>query len=164
VSPCATQLITENYDPTFAASVRTIASSTPILFSGFNFGTGSSREQAATAIKNAGIPLVISGSFGDIFKRNAINNGLILIEAPELINDLTQRFAKDGVRGNGGLDGSLTIIPEGWTVTVDTQKGGVTVHTPDGEQQYPAARVGRSVQELWLHGGLEGYIRSTITS
>jgi homoaconitate hydratase len=156
---------TENYDPAFAKSIRALRASysTPILFSGYNFGTGSSREQAATAIKNAGIPLVVCGSFGDIFKRNAINNGLILIEAPELIEDLTRRYGKDGARGQGGRDGELTVIPPGWTVSVDTQNGGITVEMgSEGIRAYPSARVGRSVQELWLHGGLEGYIRSSL--
>jgi homoaconitate hydratase len=159
--------MTENYDPSFASTVRTLRSSTstPILFSGYNFGTGSSREQAATAIKNAGIPLVICGSFGDIFKRNAINNGLILMEAPELIDDLTQYFGRNGKRGNGGQNGELTVVPAGWTVSVNTHKGGVTLDMgAEGVKQYPSARVGRSVQELWLHGGLEGYIRSNLAS
>lgn len=40
---------------------------------GVQLRTGSSREQAATVLKAAGVPLVIAGSFGDIFKRNAIN-------------------------------------------------------------------------------------------
>lgn len=166
---------TENYDPAFAATIRDLkptlptqpeASSSrsgPILFSGYNFGTGSSREQAATAIKNAGIPLVICGSFGDIYKRNSINNGLILIEAPQLIQDLTARFAKDGVRGKGGKEGELTVIPPGWSVKVDTRRGGVLVKMgEEGEKRYPSARVGRSVQEMWINGGLEGYIRASL--
>jgi len=134
-----------------------------ILLSGYNFGTGSSREQAATAIKNAGIPVVICGSFGDIFKRNSINNGLILIESPDLITDLTARFAKDGARGKGGKGGELTVIPEGWTVRVDTRRGRVHVNMgSEGQKEYAAAKVGRSVQELWVHGGLEGFIRASL--
>jgi homoaconitate hydratase len=164
------EVVMENYDPAFASTIRTIrskssssSSATPILFSGYNFGTGSSREQAATAIKNAGIPLVICGSFGDIYKRNAINNGLILVEAPELIQDLTEEFAKDGQRGKGGKDGELTVIPQGWSVKVDTRLGGVTVKKADGtEKVYPSARVGKSVQEIWVKGGLEGYIRASL--
>jgi homoaconitate hydratase len=133
------------------------------LFSGYNFGTGSSREQAATAIKNAGIPLVICGSFGDIFKRNSINNGLILIEAPELIQDLTAKFGKEGLRGQGGKNGELTVIPPGWSVKVDTRRGGVVVNMgEEGEKRYPSARVGKSVQEMWINGGLEGYIRASL--
>jgi len=80
-----------------------------VLIAGYIFGTGSSREQAATALKAAGVPLVIAGSFGDIFKRNAINNGLVCLESPELVSDLTERYAKDGKRGAGGKDGELTV-------------------------------------------------------
>lgn len=164
----------ENYDPTFAQTVRRLrltpkfaqtnsTCSGSILLSGYNFGTGSSREQAATAIQNAGIPLVICGSFGDIFKRNSINNGLILIEAPDLIEDLTRRFARDGSRGKGGKNGELTIVPENWKVKVDLRKGGATVIMgEEGEKRYPSAKVGRSVQELWVKGGLEGFIRASL--
>ncbi|KAK8845543.1 homoaconitase, mitochondrial [Kwoniella newhampshirensis] len=168
------EVVMENYDPTFAATARSLREGFPtdpssstrpgaILLSGYNFGTGSSREQAATAIKNAGIPLVICGSFGDIFKRNSINNGLILIESPALIKDMTERFGKDGVRGKGGKYGELTVVPEGWRIRVDTRRGGVTVSMgTEGEKTYPAAKVGRSVQELWVNGGLEGFIRASL--
>lgn len=159
------EVVMENYDPAFASTIKSLRSTspTPILLSGYNFGTGSSREQAATAIKNAGIPLVICGSFGDIFKRNSINNGLICIEAPELIDDLTARFGNGGVRGKGGLEGELTVIPKDWKVKVDTRNGGVTVTMgSEGEKHYPSGRVGRSVQELWVNGGLEGFIRASL--
>lgn len=159
-------MLLENYDPTFAATVRDVRTTSQtgsILLSGYNFGTGSSREQAATAIKNAGIPLVICGSFGDIFKRNSINNGLICIESPELISDLTEQFGKDGVRGKGGKDGELTVVPQGWKVKVDTRRGGVIVTKEDGsEKRYSSGRVGKSVQELWVNGGLEGFIRASL--
>jgi homoaconitate hydratase len=162
------EVVMENYDPVFASTIKDLrakesSNATPILFSGYNFGTGSSREQAATAIKHAGIPLVICGSFGDIFKRNSINNGLILAEAPELIEDLTAWFGKDGARGAGGKDGNLTVIPQNWRVKIDTRNGGVTLLMgADGEKHYPSARVGRSVQELWVNGGLEGFIRASL--
>ncbi|KAK4688555.1 homoaconitate hydratase, partial [Tremellales sp. Uapishka_1] len=161
------EVVMENYDPAFASNVKRLSSSssssTPILLSGYNFGTGSSREQAATAIKHSGIPLVICGSFGDIFKRNSINNGLICIEAPLLIKDMTERFGKDGTRGKGGKDGELTVVPEGWKVRVDTRRGGVTVMMgEEGEKFYPSGRVGKSVQELWVNGGLEGFIRASL--
>lgn len=51
-----------------------------ILVAGRNFGTGSSREHAAWAIKDYGFKVVVSSSFGDIFRNNALNNGLLAVE------------------------------------------------------------------------------------
>lgn len=51
-----------------------------ILLAGENFGCGSSREHAAWAIKDYGFKAVISSHFADIFKGNALNNGLLPIE------------------------------------------------------------------------------------
>ncbi len=55
-----------------------------IIVAGKNFGCGSSREQAPEVIKALGIRCVIAGSFARIFFRNAINNGLLLIENADL--------------------------------------------------------------------------------
>lgn len=55
-----------------------------IIVAGKNFGCGSSREQAPEIIKTLGIKCVIARSFARIFFRNAINNGLLLIENPDL--------------------------------------------------------------------------------
>jgi methanogen homoaconitase small subunit len=52
-----------------------------VIVAGKNFGCGSSREQAAIAIREAGVVAVIAPSFARIFFRNAINIGLPLIEA-----------------------------------------------------------------------------------
>ena len=178
------EVVMENYDPAFASHVRGIlATSSPsssplptaaednnnngvktgaILVAGYNFGTGSSREQAATALKAAGIPLVLAGSFGDIFKRNAINNGLVCLEAPELVADLTRAYAKDGTRGAGGRAGEPTV-DAGLAVSVGMADGKVQVTGMDGGTRTYAVRpVGASVQELWICGGLEGYILKSI--
>jgi len=133
-----------------------------VLVAGYNFGTGSSREQAATALKAAGVPLVVAGSFGDIFKRNAINNGLVCVECPELVADLTHAYAKDGRRGGGGKKGELTVN-ERLTVQIGMRDGSLTVQGFEGgERLYKVQPVGTSVQELWVCGGLEGYILKSI--
>ena len=59
-----------------------------MIVGGYNFGTGSSREQAATALKFAGIPCVIAASFSETYKRNAFNNGFVVFECPELVEHL----------------------------------------------------------------------------
>lgn len=61
-----------------------------ILVAGRNFGCGSSREQAPEVVKALGIRCVIAASFARIFFRNAINNGLLLIEQPELGKDVAE--------------------------------------------------------------------------
>ncbi|KAH6909092.1 hypothetical protein BKA70DRAFT_1149017 [Coprinopsis sp. MPI-PUGE-AT-0042] len=167
------EVVMENYDPKFASHVASLRKSFKfsegsgvkpgvVLVAGYNFGTGSSREQAATALKSAGIPLVIAGSFGDIFKRNAINNGLVCLESPELVADLTNAYAKDGKRGAGGKGGELTV-DNGIEVTIGMEGGNVVVKTAGvGEKFYTVKPVGPSVQELWLCGGLEGYILKEI--
>jgi homoaconitate hydratase len=84
------KVVMENYDPTFAQRTR----AGDVLVGGFNFGTGSSREQAVTALKCADIPLVIAGSFSQTYLRNAFNNGFLCIETPELVNWLRNKYAE----------------------------------------------------------------------
>jgi len=60
------------------------------LKTGKNFGCGSSREQAPEIIKALGIRCVIARSFARIFFRNSINNGLLLIENPDLRDVVTE--------------------------------------------------------------------------
>ena len=54
-----------------------------IIVAGRNFGCGSSREQAAICLKYAGVKAIIAHSFARIFYRNAINQGLFIIESSE---------------------------------------------------------------------------------
>ena len=171
------EVVMENYDPAFAGLVASLlkddrarahAAAGPgvkrgvVLVAGYNFGTGSSREQAATALKAAGVPLVVAGSFGDIFKRNAINNGLVCVESPALVADLTRAYARGGARGAGGVDGALTVH-RGLEITVGMADGEVDVAGFEGgPKTYRIKPVGASVQELWICGGLEGYILKSI--
>lgn len=61
----------------------------PIIVAGWNFGCGSSREQAATALMGAGVRLVIASSFSRLFLRNCINNGLPVIESENVSRALS---------------------------------------------------------------------------
>ena len=62
-----------------------------ILVAGHNFGCGSSREHAAWAIHDYGFRAVVSSEFADIFKGNAMNNGLLPIEvSPAFLQELTE--------------------------------------------------------------------------
>ena len=83
------KIVMENYDPQFAS--RTQAGD--VIVSGFNFGTGSSREQAVTCLKAKGILLVIAASFSQTYLRNAYNNGFLCVEVPELVKKLREQFA-----------------------------------------------------------------------
>ncbi|HJQ77266.1 MAG TPA: 3-isopropylmalate dehydratase small subunit [Acidimicrobiia bacterium] len=66
-----------------------------VLVAGRNFGCGSSREHAVWAIHDWGFEAVIAPSFGDIFRNNAVNVGLLTVELPDdvvtMLCDLAQR-------------------------------------------------------------------------
>lgn len=77
----------EDIDPTFASRVKP----GEIIVGGANFGCGSSREHAAWAIFDYGFKVVVSSFFADIFRNNALNNGLLPIRVDEAF--LTAVFA-----------------------------------------------------------------------
>jgi homoaconitate hydratase len=133
----------ENYDPAF----QNIAQEGDILVGGFNFGTGSSREQAATALKHRGIRLVLAGSFSETYKRNAINNGFLVVEAPELVADLRSRFGTEQATVRTGIE-----------ATVDFGRSEITFE----DRKYPIDPVGPAAQELILVGGLEAWVKAAI--
>lgn len=67
-----------------------------ILVAGNNFGCGSSREHAAWAIKAYGFKAVVSSYFADIFKGNALNNGVLPVQvSPEFLHKLFTAVEKD---------------------------------------------------------------------
>ncbi len=135
----------ENYDPDF----RTIAQKGDLLVGGSNFGTGSSREQAATALKHFGIQLVLGASFSETYKRNALNNGFLALEAPELVTHLRQHF-----------HGSPALITRrtGMKARLDVRAS--LLHA-DG-RSFQLKPIGRAAQELVLAGGLEGWVKSKL--
>jgi 3-isopropylmalate/(R)-2-methylmalate dehydratase small subunit len=84
-----------------------------ILVAGKNFGCGSSREHAAWAIQDYGFDVVISSFFADIFKGNALNNGLLPIQVSEqFLAAIFTQIAQD-------TNATLTVNLEEQTVTID---------------------------------------------
>lgn len=148
------QVCMENYDPSFT----TLARPGDILVSGFNFGCGSSREQAATAILARDIPLVVAGSFGNIFSRNSVNNALLTVEVPRLIHRLRSEFASQ-------TGDKLLTRRTGWWFEWDISKSTVTVREgPPGALQWSqtVGELGMNVQEIIVKGGLEGWVKAKL--
>ena len=87
-----------------------------IIVAGKNFGCGSSREQAPEIIKHLGVRCVIAKSFARIFFRNAINNGLLLIENQELRDHVAEGDVITVTMGEkiqaGGREYLIASLPE----------------------------------------------------
>jgi homoaconitate hydratase len=141
------KVVMENYDPTFAQRTHI----GDVVVGGFNFGTGSSREQAVTALKCAGIPLVIAGSFSQTYLRNAFNNGFLCIETPELVNRLREKYAET-IRGK-----EKTLIP-GDVIEVDFAAS--TIRYAGEEFTFPA--LGSVPQSLVIAGGAENLVSAKL--
>src|SRR5687767_9171227 len=74
-------------DPSFVLNQPQYAGAS-VLAAGANFGCGSSREHAAWALQDAGFRVVIAPSFADIFRNNAIGNGMLPVALPEAAVEL----------------------------------------------------------------------------
>jgi homoaconitate hydratase len=137
------EVVMENYDPEFVKITKV----GDILVGGFNFGTGSSREQAATALKYKGIQLVVAGTFNETYKRNALNNGYLLIECPQLVNVLKSKYGKDKLTVKSGIN--VKIDFENSVLTFDNKT-------------YSIDPVGEAAQELIVTGGLEDWVKKNL--
>ncbi len=108
-----------------------------IIVAGKNFGCGSSREQAPEVLKAMGLGCVIAKSYARIFYRNAINNGLLLIEQPDLYDDIKEGDEirvdlNKGIAYNGKLypihslpDNLLDILNAGGLVKAMRRRNGL---------------------------------------
>ena len=143
------RVVMENYDPAFAR--RTQAGD--ILVGGQNFGTGSSREQAATALQAKGIRLVLAGSFSQTYLRNAYNNGFICIECPELVSMAREECVEEVVAG------TLTVIP-GDEIIVDFAASTATY----AGKSFRFPPLGSVPQSLVIAGGIENLVRARLAS
>jgi 3-isopropylmalate/(R)-2-methylmalate dehydratase small subunit len=107
-----------------------------ILVAGRNFGCGSAREQASTAIKGLGIKAVVAASFARTFYRNAINDGLPIVECPALYGAVT----------------------EGEEIQIDLAKGVIS----HGGRDHVFPQMPESVGRILKLGGLANYLKSTL--
>ena len=120
----------EGFDPTLRDQLGPDA----ILVTGPNFGIGSSREHVPQAMKAWGVQAVVGPSFARIFRRNCVNLGLLVVEAPDI-------EARPGSR-----------------IRIDTDRGAVEV---DG-RSFAAAPIAPLVQELQSACGLVAHARGRV--
>jgi len=104
-----------------------------VLVAGRNFGCGSAREQASTAIKGLGIKVVIAASFARTFYRNAINDGLTIVECPEV----------------------YAAVNEGDEVSIDLAQGKIS----HAGKEYSFPQIPPSVRKILELGGLANYLK-----
>jgi 3-isopropylmalate/(R)-2-methylmalate dehydratase small subunit len=124
----------EGFDP----SLRDQLGDDAILVTGPNFGIGSSREHVPQAMKAWGVQAIVGPSFARIFRRNCVNLGLLVLEAPE-----AAAAAKPGCR-----------------IRIDTDTGEIEV---DGTP-CAAAPVAPLVQEVQAAGGLVRHAQGRVGS
>lgn len=122
--------------PDFAATVG----KGDILVAGRNFGLGSSREQAAEALKYLGVQAVVAQSFGGIFYRNAINLGLPVLVADDI------QMINEGDKATLDIENAtLTLIPE-----CESDESSVVLLQP----------VPANIQQLLRDGGLVAHLKN----
>jgi len=122
----------EDLDPGFAQKVKP----GDVIVAGRNFGCGSSREQAATCLKYAGIQAVVAKSFARIFFRNAINQGLPALQSEEAVDS----------------------IEDGEKIEIDFDRG--SIKTARGDFTFPLFP--ESVMGILLAGGLIPYTKKKL--
>ncbi|HDN81601.1 MAG: 3-isopropylmalate dehydratase small subunit [Methanomicrobia archaeon] len=122
----------EDLDPDFVNNVN----KGDIIVAGKNFGCGSSREQAVTCLKHAGVSAIIAKSFARIYYRNCINNGLIPVICKE----------------------ASEYIKNGDVVSIDVLKGNIFV----GDKEFNFVPFTEFIMEIIDSGGLLEYTKKVI--
>lgn len=126
----------EDLDPEFRGRVQ----DGDIFIAGRNMGCGSSREQAAVALRTSGIRAVVCGSAARIFFRNAINQGLPILRV-----------------GNDTIEEVRTVISTGEPITIDLAAGTIT-HIPSGKV-WTAMPLPDALRVLLADGGLLPHLK-----
>ena len=124
----------EDVDTSYASGVQ----KGDIIVGGENFGCGSSREQAVICLKAAGVGAIIAKSFARIYFRNAINQGLAIIQCLELVDKAEQ----------------------GDDISVNLREG--TVRHRDTDYSFPP--LPEEIMEILQVGGLIPYVRNKVGS
>jgi homoaconitate hydratase len=96
---------------------------------------------------HAGIRCVVAGSFSETYKRNAVNNALVCIEAPELVRSLLEKYGTDQLTVRTGIEATIDFSQR-------------TIHSKDG--QWGCSGVGRAAQDVIIAGGLESWVRQRL--
>ncbi|MCK4363965.1 MAG: 3-isopropylmalate dehydratase small subunit [Candidatus Aminicenantes bacterium] len=118
----------EDLDPGFAQKVKP----GDIIVAGRNFGCGSSREQAATCLKYAGVQAVVAKSFARIFFRNAINQGLPVLQSEEAVDSIEDGGEIEIDFNRGSIKtarGDFTFAPFPESVMGILEAGGLIPYT-----------------------------------
>ena len=137
--------VMRNYDPSFAERTG----EGDVLVGGKNFGTGSSREQAVTALQHRGIAMVVAASFSQTYLRNAFNNGFLCIACPDFVARARAELAV--------AEGEKTVIP-GDILDVSFRDGTITWR---GES-FAFPPLGPVPQSLVVAGGVENLVRKQL--
>jgi 3-isopropylmalate/(R)-2-methylmalate dehydratase small subunit len=93
-----------------------------VLVAGKNFGCGSSREHAVWAVQGYGFRAVVSSFFADIFRNNALNNGLLPVTVPEEYLNNLLRIVVDNPGTKVRIDlekQTFSVLPDGDTIEFD---------------------------------------------
>ena len=138
----------EDLDPTFAGRVRP----GDVIVAGWNWGCGSSREQAAVCLRYAGVGAVVARSFGRIFYRNALNNGLLAIVCAEAVDAL-----EEGAEVVVDLEASTIRClgdPESASAAFAPGHAGVLAGSDLGARAFRFAPFSPAVRSMIAAGGL----------
>jgi 3-isopropylmalate/(R)-2-methylmalate dehydratase small subunit len=127
----------ESVDPDFASAVKP----GDVVVAGQGFGIGSSREQAAEALKHLGVAAVLARSYGGIFYRNALNFGLPVLVCSQIdqigSGDLVSVDAATGTVRNKTRDVTLAASPLPQFLLDMIADGGLVPHL---EKRFAAKR------------------------
>lgn len=155
-------VIFENLDAEDVPCVGPLIERGDVILAGRNFGRGSSREQAATALKHRGVAAVVATSINATYMRNAINNGLLALECPELEEVLAGLAWQSGAHAaatGGGIRGHARIGPP---ARLDVEAGLLTLCVEPQAITLKLRPLAPFMRALLRSGGVEPWARGVL--